>query len=180
MDRRMRPVIGILAMLLLIPFGISPAQAQNHKSLNHTDKKFVEDAYKDGLAAVSMGEVAATRTHNPAVRDFADRMVQDHEAANRELMQLSQKEGASLPKDMGSSYRNRIEKLSSMKRQDFDRAYMEQEVKDHKSDLKEYSKEVNDGANPALKSFASRTIPKLEHHLSMASTIDQKIGGSKA
>lgn len=38
-------------------------------------------------------------------------------------------------------------------------------VSDHKKDIAEFKEEASKGTETSLKSFASKTVPTLEHHL---------------
>ncbi|MDP9169574.1 MAG: DUF4142 domain-containing protein [Acidobacteriota bacterium] len=42
----------------------------------------------------------------------------------------------------------------------FDKAYMQDMVKDHEKDIAEFQKEANSGSDPDLKNWASATLPK--------------------
>ncbi|MDQ1806153.1 DUF4142 domain-containing protein [Chryseobacterium sp. CKR4-1] len=43
--------------------------------------------------------------------------------------------------------------------------YSDLMVSDHKEDIAEFKKEAADGQEASLKSFASKTLPTLDHHL---------------
>jgi putative membrane protein len=45
---------------------------------------------------------------------------------------------------------------------------MDDMVKDHKKDVKEFQKQAKSAKDPDVKSFASQTAPTLEEHLKMA------------
>ena len=49
------------------------------------DKKFVMDAAVGGMAEVELGKLAAEKATNPEVKQFGQRMVDDHTKANDEL-----------------------------------------------------------------------------------------------
>ncbi|QPQ51724.1 DUF4142 domain-containing protein [Chryseobacterium indologenes] len=55
--------------------------------------------------------------------------------------------------------------LKAKKGKDFDKAYADLMVSDHQKDIEEFKKEASEGTETALKSFASKTLPILEHHL---------------
>jgi putative membrane protein len=55
-----------------------------------------------------------------------------------------------------------------MKGNEFDTAYMQDMVQDHRQDVADFRKEAETGTNPALKSFAQKYLPVLEQHLKMA------------
>jgi putative membrane protein len=62
----------------------------------------------------------------------------------------------------------------------FDKAYMDDMVKDHKKDVAEFRKEANGGKDSDIKGFASKTLPTLEEHLKMAEDTHAKVAGKNA
>jgi putative membrane protein len=49
-------------------------------------------------------------------------------------------------------------------------------VSDHKDAVKAFEKAANEATDPEVKAFASKTLPTLKHHLSMAEALQQKLG----
>ncbi len=72
-----------------------------------------------------------------------------------------------------------MDKLSKSSGAEFDRQYANAMVKDHKEDVKEFSKEADKGKDPDVRAFASKTLPTLKEHLKMAQDMAGK-GGQKA
>src|SRR6516225_8081933 len=56
--------------------------------LSSSDKKFIEKAAQGGVAEVETGKLAAQKAQSPDVKQFGERMVKEHSAANEKLMQL--------------------------------------------------------------------------------------------
>ena len=50
----------------------------------------------------------------------------------------------------------------------FDRAYVQDMVKDHRKDVTLFEDQARNGKDPALKQFAQATLPALQEHLQMA------------
>src|SRR5215217_83043 len=61
------------------------------------DRNFVMDAAMGGMMEVELGRVAAQQGASEAVKQFGQRMVDDHSAANTELMSLASSKGITLP-----------------------------------------------------------------------------------
>ena len=59
---------------------------------NAQDLAFVQQATASGLAEVSEGQTATAKSSVPAVRDFGQRMVTDHTAANNQLSAIAAQE----------------------------------------------------------------------------------------
>ena len=102
------------------------------------------------------------------MKQFGQRMVDDHSKANSELMSLASSKGITLPADLDAKHRETVTKLSGMSGAEFDRAYGKMMLSDHTKDVSEFEKQSARGTDPDLKSFASKTLPTLQEHLQMA------------
>src|SRR5215211_7065192 len=91
--------------------------------MNSQDHKFVMEAAMGGMMEVELGRVAAQRGASDTVKQFGQRMVDDHSQANTELMSLASSKGITLPTALDDKHRQDITKLSAMSGADFDRAY---------------------------------------------------------
>jgi len=132
------------------------------------DAKFAVTAANGGLLEVQLGKLAKTKANSPQVLEFASMMVDDHSAANKELMDLAGKKVITLPAILDNKTQKEYNDFEKMEKKDFDKAYMDYMVKDHKEDIDEFKKEAENGKDAELKAFANKTIPILQHHLEMA------------
>ena len=132
------------------------------------DAKFAINAAKGGMMEVEMGRMAAEKATSPDVKQFGQRMVDDHSKANDELKAIASGKGMTLPAAVDAAGKAKMDKMSKLTGAAFDRAYMADMVKDHKKDVAEFRKEAKSGKDPDIKGFASKTLPTLEEHLKMA------------
>ena len=147
-------------------------------NMSSSDHDFLMDAAIGGLMEVELGRVAAQQAASAAVKQFGQRMVDDHSAANTELMTLAQSKGITLPTELDTKHREQVTKLSGMSGAEFDRAYMNMMVSDHNKDVAAFEKESTKGGDPDLKAFATKTLPTLKEHQQMAKAIHGNQGGS--
>ena len=138
-------------------------------------KKFLKEAAEGGIAEVELGKIAEQKASSPAVKQFAERMITDHTKANDQLKQLASKENVTVPAEAGSKEQSRIDKLSKLSGPEFDKAYIKDQIKDHKGDVSKFQSEAQGGDNPAVKEFAAQTLPTLQQHLALAKNL-QKSG----
>src|SRR5437763_1656128 len=103
-----------------------------------TDPQIAHIAYTAGNIDVAAGKQALAKSHNKAIRSFAQEMVRDHTAVNNKALALVKKlhvtpqanpTSASLTKDADAT-RTR---LSHLRGAAFDRAYIDNEVAYHKT-----------------------------------------------
>jgi putative membrane protein len=139
---------------------------------SRADRGFVEEAARDSMAEVTLGELAQQRASNPQVKEFGSRMVQDHTKARDELTRIAQAKGVQIP-TLDRSQRRDADRLGKLSGAEFDRAYMKHMVDDHKKVVDEFEKASRSVQDREIKDFATRTLPTLQTHLQMAqSTYD--------
>lgn len=139
------------------------------------DAKFAMAAAMGGMEEVEMGRLAAEKGASDEVRQFGQRMVDDHSKANQELMQIASSKGMTLPTALDPKHQADMQKISALSGEAFDKAYVKMMVKDHKKDVGEFQKESMRGADPEIKAFATSTLPTLQEHLQMIQRIDDKM-----
>ncbi|HEX4869890.1 MAG TPA: DUF4142 domain-containing protein [Moraxellaceae bacterium] len=143
--------------------------------VSRQDRKFVEEAAIGGMAEVQLGQLASQRGQDPAVKDFGNRMVSDHTPANQRLMTIAATLGITPPDKLDFMHRHTTKKLTKADTQDFDKDYIESQVKDHKKMAELMEDQIKDGQNPDLKQFATDMLPRVRDHLQMAEQIQQQL-----
>jgi len=141
---------------------VLPANAATER-----DKAFVIKAAQAGMAEVQAAQLAIQYGVDANVRDFAQRMINDHSRANRELKQIATSEGFALPAGPDASHRAELQRLSRLSGDAFDRNYTQDQIRDHRAAVNLFQSEINRGANPQLRQFAESTLPTLQMHRSM-------------
>ena len=136
-------------------------------AMNSRDRDFVMDTAMDGLLEVELGRLAAQQGASDAVKQFGQRMVDDHSNANTELTTLATSKGITLPTSIDDKHRQDVTKLSAMSGAEFDRAYSKMMLKDHEKAVSNFEKQSEKGTDPDVKAFASKTLPTLQEHLTM-------------
>jgi putative membrane protein len=143
------------------------------------DRAFAEKAAAGGAAEVEGGKVAEQRAANDKVKQFGARMVQDHGKANDELKQIAAGKGLQLPSAPDAHNQQEMARMQKLSGAEFDRAYMEHMVKDHKKDIAEFQKQASSGKDPEIKAFAAKTLPTLQEHLKMAEAANAEVHKAK-
>jgi len=134
-------------------------------------------AAEGGQMEVHLAQIAQRQGASDKVKEYAQRLEQDHTQANKDLMGIAQNRGVSLPTSMAGEHQTEMDKLSKLQGADFDKAYIKMMVKDHKKDIKEFEKASNNSMDTDLKTFATNTLPKLREHLTMAQSLERDTSG---
>lgn len=162
-------LFAALALGACCAFGaLSRADEEKKEAKSNPDKEFATKAGAAGLAEVNLSNLAMTLARDPAVRQFAQRMVADHGKANRELIALANSRQISLPNREDKKHLQKSDALKKLTGSDFDHAYMECMLKDHEEAVQLFEKESKNGKDEGLKAWAGNTLPTLKEHLAMA------------
>jgi putative membrane protein len=133
------------------------------------DMKFMTAAAQGGMAEVAMARVALDRASSDAVKQYAQKMIDDHTANNNELMQLASGKGITLPAATDARHQMMMDKMSKLSGMEFDMEYVKNAgVKDHEAMEKLMMSESQKGKDADAKAFAARTLPAVRMHLTMA------------
>lgn len=182
-----RATLPVLLASLVGMVTVAAAQSSNDKmasdnsgmssaKLAPADRQFIKKAAQGGLAEVQLGQLATEKADSPDVKQFGQKMVDDHSKANDQLKQVASNKGVTIPDKLSAkdaATKARLEKLSGKA---FDRAYMRDMVMDHTKDVSEFRTESKTAKDPDVKNFASETLPTLQDHLKQAKSIAPKTG----
>lgn len=139
------------------------------------DKKFAKDAALGGLTEVELGKLAAQKASNDAVKQFGQRMVDDHSKANDQLKQIASKSNIEVPASLDSKHQSRVDKLAKLSGPAFDKAYVKDQLKDHERDVDDFKSEAQSGSDANVKQFAMETLPTLQEHLSAVKDLKKTV-----
>lgn len=141
---------------------------------SRADRHFLQLAIDRGAKEVQFSQRALERLENPKVKAFAQRLIEDHSALNRELMALNQNllgdEGPPF-KRASASVRREVEQLSKLTGVELDRRYMQIMMKDHQASIDLFAQQAERGRDPKLRELAQRALPTLQQHQKTAHEI---------
>jgi putative membrane protein len=132
------------------------------------DKIFVSKAMQGSLAEVQLGQLTLQKSNNAQVKEFAQRMIDDHTKLNEQMKPVAQQLGVTVPDQISKGDRKTIAKLQALSGSAYDQAYIKDMVKDHKQDLNEFQMEASSGQDQTAKDAANQGSKVIAQHLQMA------------
>jgi putative membrane protein len=157
----------------------SQAKSPSRATASATDSSFVMKAAEGGAKEVEAGKLASTRAANSDVKAFAQRMVKDHTKANGELTTLANSKQIDV-KTKSADSKELTDRLAKQSGAAFDKAYMDEMVKDHQTTVALFERQSRDGDDAELKAWAGKQLPVLREHLKMAQDIQGKLGSTSS
>jgi putative membrane protein len=137
------------------------------------DQSFVRKALEGGAAEVQLGQLAQQKSQSDDVKQFAQKMVEDHTQLGDQMKPIAQQLGVKEPKGPSKKDKQLMAKLEGLSGPQFDEAYIQAMMKDHKEDLKEFKDEAQAAQNPNVKQAAQQGAGVISQHLQMIQQIAQ-------
>jgi putative membrane protein len=139
------------------------------------DRDFLERAAQGTNAEISIGALTPDRARRPEVASFGQLMVSHHTGVKKELAALARKRRIALPESLGAEQQS-FDRLLERRGEEFDREFARVMVESHQTARQLFQNAAAGAADPELKSFASKTLPMIEMHLTRAEELAAAIG----
>jgi putative membrane protein len=142
--------------------------------VSNLDQQFILMAAQGNNAEIQTSQLALDRSESEEVRQFAQRMIQEHTLANQQLQQIVAEYGVTLPADPGPLNQAIAEQLSQLSGTEFDRAYMGAQANAHLRTIGLYQTQIQQGQEESLRQYATQLLPAIGQHYEMASSMVQQ------
>ena len=142
------------------------------------DARFIFDAAKANYVAVEYSALARERASTEAVRAYAAKIVDQRTPLGGSLRDFAlnyRVGGASLPDEKAEEEYRRLQGLDAAS---FDVEYIRDMVKLAQREVALYQREAENGADPALKKWASDQARLFDQNLRAAEEIDRSFTGA--
>ena len=131
---------------------------------------FVDKAAVGGMFEVDSSKIAEGKAQDQAVKDFAQKMIDDHGAANAKLQTIAGEQKLTVPKELDAKHKADLDSLQNTK-DAVDKPYVQLQRDAHSEAVTLFESYAKDGDNAQLKTFASETLPTLKMHQEMIEKI---------
>lgn len=149
-----------------------------------TDGHILEVVRTANTGEIEQAKLAQGKAKNAKVKAFAAMMLKDHGDANGKTTALSKKTGmetraSSLSASLEADAKKATNDMQPLQGAEFDRAYVDAQVKEHQAVLDAIETKLAPAAQSAdVKSLLETVKTKVSHHLSEAKTIQEAVAKS--
>jgi|SRR5690349_10983092 len=172
----MKNTVTILFLSLASAFIISSCNKDetSNSLINLSDSAFVRKASMSNFAEITLGQIAADSSSDPAIAQFGQQMVTEHTAAQQQLQTIASAIGIGLTTSLDGPHQSLVDSLLTYKDRAFDSIYIHSQVRDHQMTV-DFCKEYSAYAlQKDLKQYMYSTLPAITQHLQAASTLASK------
>lgn len=163
------------SLLLSTPLATAaqaPAQ-QQYKQMKDTEESletsFVRTASMSGTFEIAVGRLALQKSNDEAVKEFAQKLMQDHQKAN---IRLEQSYPQNFTVDLDEKHQETLNKLQQAGPASFNDIFLSTQIEMHQDAIELYEKYAEEGRDAQLRDFARETLPDLKNHLKIAEKLD--------
>ena len=168
-------VIAAVAILAFAGF-VTSADALSTASAMKEAGAFAQELKSSGQFEIESSNLALRKTENDQIKKFAQKMIDDHTAADHKLTDTLKQ--ANLPEPQyGMDEKNRdvFQQLIVLNGAAFDRAYVRDQIQAHEKAVELLETYSKSGDNDALKQLASSLLPTIKEHLQMAEGLQSSV-----
>ncbi len=151
-----------------------------------TDARILRAVVTANTLDSTLGAFAVKAAHSPGVKDFARTMMRDHGATNGKARALGAKASIAYdsshiekgdPKaDMVEDASDKLNDLRKLQGIEFDKGYMQTEVKMHEDVLNQIDKDlIPNAVNVELRGFLEAIRPTIASHLERAKMLKEEL-----
>ncbi|MBW4458784.1 MAG: DUF4142 domain-containing protein [Nodosilinea sp. WJT8-NPBG4] len=147
-------------------------QVERTAAIAALDQEFFRLAYQGNNAEIDTSRLALEKSQDQAIRQYAERMIDEHTRANEALTQYASEQGLELPSERVDPLNQAIAaQLTQLSGSEFDQAYVGVQANAHLRAISLYRTEVAQGESQDLTAYASQLLPSIEEHYEMANAM---------
>jgi len=148
--------------------GLAGGMRANEKMERPLDNDFLVKAATANNAEIEVGKLAERRASSNEVKDYANMLVKDHKTANDKLGGLIKTRKVGVVAGFEKETRDEINRLSNLNGKDFDRAFLDHMIQDHKKAISIFENQAKNGKEEDIRAYAKEMLPDLQKHLKKA------------
>jgi putative membrane protein len=168
MTKQLMVVGGMLILAVGCSKKAEDLGGKSSPSISTEDNKFLTAVTESNLTEIRSGQDATTMSQNAEIKKFGKTLSEDHDKAGKEVKAVADKVGFTAPTELDESHKSTVESLAKKTGTDFDKAFLEDQIKGHKDAIDAANDEISKGSNADVKALATKLLPTLQGHLKMA------------
>jgi putative membrane protein len=161
-------LVALAALVMIVP---AVAETPPEQTTDFVNKVAVANQFE-----IDTSQLALKYGKGSDVKTFAQQMIDDHTKAGEEFKAALAKAQITPPAEgLDLAHKAKYAKLRVFTTEGgFDASYISAQLEAHKEAVALFKDYAANGQTPAVKDFAAKTLPTLEHHLAMVEQLNSK------
>jgi len=141
------------------------------------DSALIVDVDGSNSAELSLGRMAQQKATNAQVKQFAQRMVTDHQSMQNEWRAVASQGGVTISGTVNPTYQQQVTRLNQLSGAEFDRAFMNAMVQNHQSAVNAFQSRGQNSSSTEVRTLVNKGLPTIQEHLRVARQLSAQVGG---
>jgi putative membrane protein len=167
----------------------NPSQPKSDKSdtakkekLTENELQIVAHYHDDNAKEIELGKLAAKRASTPAVKQYGEMLVKDHQDFDRQLTAIAKSTSQKIPKEKPTTdaekqeldtSKKTVANIQKLRGENFDREYLRFMVEDHDRALSKIDSQISEAKNTELADVLRGVKPTLQRHADQARELEK-------
>jgi len=153
----------------------SPNIPASEKPMLEETRDFVVNAAKGNMGEAMLGETAQNKASSDAVKEYAQKIAEDHRKANEQLKTIAQQTDIQWPSELRPPHHDLAQSLKNLEGKEFDEKFANHMVQEHEREVQKYERLAQTVGNKDLQNYINSTLPVLRAHLEEAKQLQQQL-----
>jgi putative membrane protein len=141
------------------------------------DNNWFKMITESNITEIRISQMALMQSQNADVKQFAQKMIDDHTTAEAEVQSVATDKQVTLPTELDTAHQAIVNDLRNRSGSDFDKAFEAVQIKAHEETVKFDQNEADNGMDPQVKMLAGKLLDTLKMHLEMARKLQMDPNG---
>ena len=155
-----------------------PTTSSSSGTTAFADTTYIRQAMRANFTEVALGRGAEDDAENSSVKEFAKRMISDHNEANEKWVSLGNKNHMKFELKLSPEGEAAAERLKDLDDAEYDRAYMTEMIRLHEQNLVNLQRMEQSASSSEVRQLASTSAAATREHLALAQQVGRGVGVS--
>lgn len=147
------------------------AMAESMDDVSNASVDFATAVAAGNMKEIALGKLALKNANYGRLKEFAQKMIDAHEKANKDLQTACYSAGVTLPSGLAKADQEEVDKMAGKEGKAFDRDYIKKMVSEHQKTMERLDAAASNMKDVSLQNYAKKTLPVVKAHLEEARTI---------
>ncbi|UPK72573.1 DUF4142 domain-containing protein [Chitinophaga filiformis] len=147
------------------------AMAESMDDVSNASVNFATAVAASNMKEIALGKLALKNANYGRLKEFAQKMIDAHEKANKDLQTACYSAGVTLPSGLAKADQEEVDKMAGKEGKAFDRDYIKKMVSEHQKTMERLDAAASNMKDVSLQNYAKKTLPVVKAHLEEARTI---------
>jgi putative membrane protein len=144
-------------------------QGTGQAASQESTKEFVQNLASTNQFEIQAGQFIQQHAQDQQIKDYAQKMIDDHQKAADQLKSIAEKIGADVSsQQLNAVHQAKLAELQKKQGEDLEKCYIFGQAGMHLTDVLAVKYQSQNASDPQLKQFLTQLEPKLRHHLQEA------------